>query len=368
MSEKPRILVAMSGGVDSSVAAALLRDQGYDCTGVFMCLGHAGDTKGEHKGCCSPADARDAREVAESLGINFHVIEFQKEFNGIVDYFVDEYARGRTPNPCIQCNNHLKFGKLVDYADLVGADYVATGHYARIVETEDGQRKLARGLDYTKDQSYVLFGLEKKNFDRAMFPLGGYPKDEVRRMAEKYNLHQVCDKPDSQEICFIPDNNYARLVALRHPQLVKQGNFLNMQGKVIGTHRGVHNFTIGQRRGLGFNIDNTPSYVVRLNVDTNEVVIGKNEDLMLSGVYVKTVNWLNGVRREPFKACSQIRYGNGGATSKVTPIANDEGTITEVNISFDEPVRAITPGQACVFFDDDDCVIGGGWIESSQWA
>ncbi|HMD53600.1 MAG TPA: tRNA 2-thiouridine(34) synthase MnmA, partial [Phycisphaerae bacterium] len=267
------VVVAMSGGVDSSVAAALLKERGFNCIGVFMRLGsdpanqaesapaaHTPDdpvacapeknAKAHHQGCCSTSDAADARYVAGLLDIPFYALNFQNDFGEIIDYFVSEYNRGRTPNPCVRCNEYLKFGKLARYAHAVGADYVATGHYARIQRTAAGQVHLLRGVDKAKDQSYVLFGVPPEELGRMMLPLGDYPKSEVRRMALQYGL-PVHDKPDSQEICFVPDNNYVRLLQKRAPDAIRPGPIVDSTGNVVGTHGGHQNFTLGQRKGVG---------------------------------------------------------------------------------------------------------------------
>ncbi|MCH9023460.1 MAG: tRNA 2-thiouridine(34) synthase MnmA [Planctomycetes bacterium] len=361
MPKREKILVAMSGGVDSSVTAALLQEQGYDCLGVFMCLGSAeSDHTGQH-GCCSPADARDAKEVAHQLGIEFEVLNFQKDMDQIVDYFVHEYSRGRTPNPCIQCNNRLKFGKLMDYADIVGAQFVATGHYARIEQT-NGHRHLHRAADNSKDQSYVLFGMDRDTLQRAMFPLGRFPKDQVRDMAQRYGLSQVQAKPDSQDICFVPDHNYSRLLERRRPELVRTGDVVDKEGHVLGQHNGIHNFTTGQRRGLGVALGK-PAYVVEINAAQNQVVLGNREDLLSRRMVVKNVNWLiDPTPTEPFSATVQIRYNHRGAPGKVSPPDDSTSNRDQVLVDFDQPVSAITPGQAAVFYDKDERVIGGGWI------
>ena len=350
----------MSGGVDSSVAAALLKEQGYDCVGVFMCLGQA-QAEGGHHGCCSPQDAADAREVAGQLGIPFHVIDFQEELDGIVDYFVDEYAAARTPNPCIQCNNRLKFGKLAEFAEVIGASKVATGHYARLEEL-DGQLRLRRGVDRGKDQSYVLFGLARENLHRAMYPLGGFPKEQVRAMAQRFGLLQVCAKPDSQEICFVPNNDYARLVAGRRPDAVRAGELVDTKGKMVGEHQGVHGFTVGQRRGLGVTAGR-PLYVISINADKNQVVVGDKQELLRHSMIVKQVNPLvEPFPTEPFAASVQIRYNHTGNAAVVTPVFDEHGKLTAAEVMFDDPIAAITPGQAAVFYDQRDAVIAGGWI------
>ncbi len=352
----------MSGGVDSSVTAGLLRGAGYDCTGVFMCLGQAAKEGGSHPGCCSPDDARDAREVADRLGIKFHVLNFQKDLEMIVNYFVQEYKRARTPNPCILCNSRLKFGKLVEFADMIGASYVATGHYARIEERE-GRKWLCRGRDHGKDQSYALFGINKENLSRILLPLGEYTKIRVRELAREMNL-PVHDKGESQEICFVPDDDYARLVAERLPELCKKGPVIDTHGKVLGEHEGIFRYTIGQRRGLGIALGD-PAYVVRLDAQTNTVVLGDREELLQRRLWADQVNWLvEPVPTEPFAATIQIRYNHRGAPGTVTPLAATRGGPL-VRVEFEEPICAITPGQAAVFYQEDG-VLGGGWIELGE--
>lgn len=364
MSQK-RVLVAMSGGVDSSVAAALLAEQGFECSGVFMCLGQAASAEAAHKGCCSPLDAQDARQVAAQLGIRFHVIDMQEELDKIVDYFVGEYSQARTPNPCIQCNNWLKFGKLLEYADIIEADYVATGHYARIEAADDGCL-LGRGVDFNKDQSYVLFGLDRHILQRVKLPLGELEKPAVRRIARKYNLHQVSEKKDSQEICFVPDNDYASLVSRRQPELIKTGDIVDTAGKVLGHHQGVHNFTIGQRRGLNVALGK-PAYVVKLDAGENRVVLGDSNELQKQRMRVNRVNW-HQVQSigSVFDATVQIRYNHRGAPGKVAVSSDAEGNPTEALVDFVEPIAAITPGQAAVFYDEQQRIIGGGWIDHSE--
>ncbi len=362
MADKTGVLVAMSGGVDSSVAAALLQRAGYDVTGVFMCLGQAQSPDRPHPGCCSPQDAHDAKEVAALLGIRFHVLDFRNELEEIIDYFVDEYRRGRTPNPCVMCNTRLKFGKLIEYADMIGADYVATGHYGRI-ETIGGQKRLCRGVDNSKDQSYSLFGIGRDKLSRILLPLGEHSKGHVRTLAGQMNL-PVHDKGESQEICFVADDDYARLVAERAPELCRAGEVVDTSGKVLGRHQGVYRYTIGQRRGLGIAMG-APAYVISLDEASNTVVLGSREELMSRRLWAGKLNWLvDPIPTEPFWAAVQIRYNHRGAPGKVTPIVNDRGIYDRVVVDFDQPVTAVTPGQAVVFYDDQ-IVLGGGWIEKS---
>ena len=356
--KKTSVLVAMSGGVDSSVAAGLLQRQGYEVTGVFMCLGQASRENSHHPGCCSPQDARDAKEVAARLGIRFHVLDFQDELENIIEYFIDEYRRGRTPNPCIECNSCLKFGKLIDYASVGGIDYVATGHYARIRPTEQNNY-LCRGVDTDKDQSYALFGMARNNLKRVFLPVGEYSKKQVRELAAEMDL-PVHAKQESQEICFVPDDDYARLVLQRAPELAQTGPILDSKGKILGQHEGVFRYTIGQRRGLGVALSE-PAYVIHLDAVNNTVVLGSREELQGRKLIANKLNWLvDPVPVDPFAATVQIRYNHRGAPAVVYPRGS------EVLVEFDQPVSAITPGQAAVFYDDD-IVLGGGWIESGEY-
>ncbi|MBI9019250.1 MAG: tRNA 2-thiouridine(34) synthase MnmA [Phycisphaerae bacterium] len=355
MTKKQKVLIAMSGGVDSSAAAGLLVQQGYDVIGVFMCLGQAEKTNEAHPGCCSPLDAADAREVAQILGIPFHVLNFQKDLDKIIKYFVDEYRHARTPNPCIMCNSNLKFGKLMDFAKSSDCDFVATGHYAQVKEI-DGIRQLFRGTDNNKDQSYALFGMGLKNLQHVMLPIGQYEKAKVRKIAEEFSL-PVHNKSESQEICFVPDDDYASLICKRVPELDRPGNITNTEGKILGRHNGIFRYTIGQRRGLGVALGE-PAYVVKLDAESNTVVLGNKDDLCQKNLEANRLTWMtNDVPTEPFEAIVQIRYNHRGAPAKVYP--NPDNT---VKVEFDESIPAITPGQAVVFFDNQK-VIGGGWIE-----
>jgi tRNA-specific 2-thiouridylase len=357
MVSKEKVFVAMSGGVDSSVTAGLLKQAGYDCTGVFMCFGQPDRKSQSHKACCSPDDARDAKDVAQQLGIKFAILNFQQDMAEIVDYFVNEYTQARTPNPCILCNSVLKFGKLLDYASALDADYVATGHYAQVLNT-NGKWRLARGIDKSKDQSYALFNIARQNLQRIILPLGSYTKQQVRALAAKMNL-PVHDKAESQEICFIGDNDYARLVAERAPEVCKSGDVVDSQGRKLGEHTGIYQYTIGQRRGLGIAAGE-PMYVIGLDKETNTVVLGTQPELMKKQFVAVKINWLTEPAPiEPFRAVIQIRYNHRGATGTVTSAPAGD----KVTVDFDEPVSAITPGQAAVFYDIDQTVIGGGWID-----
>lgn len=390
MSRNARVIVAMSGGVDSSVAACLLKQQGYDCVGVFMRVGakpvddsgacrveagasgrdlahDSGAPPGAQPprrlrhGCCSATDAIDARAVAGRLGIPFYALNFEPDFEPIIDYFVDEYARGRTPNPCVQCNIRLKFGKLLRYADMLDAEFVATGHYARMLRVA-GEPRLARARNRAKDQSYVLFGIARDDLPRCLFPLGDFAdKAELRRMAADLGL-RVHDKPDSQEICFVPGNDYRKLLAARRPGALRRGEIRDRDGAVVGAHNGVAAFTVGQRRGLGI-ARGTPAYVTRLDVLSNVVTIGSVDELAAGGLLADDMNWHI---TPPAPGCSlaasiKIRHMHAPAAGHIRRREDDC-----VEAAFDTPQLAVTPGQAAVFYDDADCVLGGGWIRAAE--
>jgi len=383
----------MSGGVDSSVAAALLLREGYEVVGVFMRLGSPGETFDEltpapmacdpaklkigHQGCCSINDAADARLVAAQLGIPFYVVNFKKDFGRIIDYFVDEYTHGRTPNPCVRCNDWLKFGKLHEYAKQIDADFVASGHYARVANRESrvGSRaepSLMRGVDHSKDQSYVLFGVPREQLARMMLPIGGMEKPRVRELAREFGL-PVFDKPDSQEICFVPDNDYAGLVERRHPDAARAGDILDPDGNIVGTHEGQHRFTIGQRRGVGVALG-YPIYVVGKNVESNTITVGPREMLLTSSCTATEANWLTeDVPSMPVLA--KYRYNTPAVPATLT-LLDDEpadapptpsGRRGRFRVEFNEPQTAVAPGQAIVLYDaaETDVVLGGGWIEST---
>lgn len=353
-----RVVLAMSGGVDSSVAALLLREQGYDVIGLFMRTGvhaHADDTPSHKKGCCSAIDAGDARRVADRLGLPFYALDFEGDFNRIKDYFADEYLSGRTPNPCVVCNTWLKFGKLWDYGKQLEADYVATGHYAQIVAGAAGP-ELRRGVDADKDQTYVLFGLDRALLPRLLFPIGGMAKDEVRRRARAAGLG-VADKPDSVEICFVPNNDHADFIRKHRPELQTAGKIVDTAGRVVADHDGFERFTVGQRKGLGFAAGER-RYVLEIVPSRNEVVIGEREQLLASGLQASRVNWLIEVAPGQSVACqAKIRYRHGGVQA-IVDTTTDGGAM----VRFAEPQSAVTPGQAVVFYEGDR-VLGGGWIE-----
>ncbi len=343
----------MSGGVDSSVAAALLKESGCEVTGVFMCLGSegAGD---DSRGCCSPADAADARRVAQTLGIDMFVLNLQKEFAPIIDYFVAEYAAGRTPNPCIHCNTVLKFGRLIEYADSLGIDKVVTGHHARIMDC-DGQAAICRAIDVKKDQSYALFGIAKSNLSRIVLPIGEIAdKRRVRQIARQMGLN-VHDKPDSQEICFVADDDYVAFLAAKAPHALRGGEIVDSAGKVLGEHDGYARFTIGQRRGLRIAAGE-PRYVTHIDPVTARVTIGPREEIMTRSCAAAGAKWHCSVEDE-FDAIVQIRYNHAGAPGRVKLTSPSSFTV-----EFAQDVSAVTPGQAAVIYDGDR-LLGGGWID-----
>jgi len=352
-----RVVLAMSGGVDSSVAAYLLKQQGYEVIGLFMRTGAHGndDTPSHKKGCCSALDAGDARRVADRLDIPFYALDFERDFERIIDYFADEYLAGRTPNPCVVCNNWLKFGKLWSYGKQLQADRVATGHYAQIVQRE-GIHELHQAVDPDKDQSYVLAGLRQSLLPHVLFPIGGYRKAEIRALAQQAGLG-VADKPDSVEICFVPDNDHGALIRRRRPDLATAGNFVDPVGNVLAPHGGIENYTIGQRKGLGYAAGQR-RYVLEIVPETNDVVLGDREGLLASGLVAVRVNWLRDIPLEtPISCAVKIRYRHPPTPAVVTALA-DGGA----RVRFAEPQSAVTPGQAVVFYDGPR-VLGGGWIE-----
>lgn len=359
-SEGRRVVLAMSGGVDSSVAASILKDRGYEVIGLFMRTGsHSVDFERRSKTCCSLTDSLDAQKVASKLDIPFYVLDFEPDFERIVDYFVDEYYQGRTPNPCVMCNIWLKFGKLWAYGQKLGADFVATGHYARIVRDSAGRHRIARGLDKTKDQSYVLSGLRKTVLPRILFPIGDFPKSEIRDMARRLEL-PVHDKPDSQEICFVPDNDYVRFVREKVPVRDTSGVIVDKHGQVLGEHAGFESYTVGQRRGIGIAAK-TPLYVLEILPESNEVVVGDRDDLMKTGLFAERFGWHIDPPTEPMACLAQIRARHHAVEATVR-IANSRPD--QVIVRFAEPQSAVTPGQVLTLYEND-MVLGGGWIESA---
>ncbi len=348
----------MSGGVDSSVAAALLAEQGHDVIGLSMQLY---DQSGEHAfgSCCSLEDLYDARRVARAINIPHYILNFEKQFTArVVSNFVSEYTAGRTPLPCAHCNSDLKFTTLLERAEGFGADAVATGHYARVQRAADGRFQLARGVDASKDQSYFLFSLTQAQLARAVFPVGDRPKEAVRAYASRRSL-PVADKPDSQEICFIPDHDYSAFVAAHAPGPPRPGDVVDERGQVLGHHDGIHRFTVGQRKGLGLRGSPTgaPMYVIALKPDARQVVIGPRTSLERTTLTASSVNWIDGSPPGPIRAAVQIRHRHPAAAATVRDVGDGRAAVV-----FDAPQVAITPGQAAVFYDGDT-VLGGGWIE-----
>lgn len=358
-----KIVVAMSGGVDSSVAAALLTEQGHEVIGLSMQLYDQSAGQTSFGSCCSLDDLYDARRVATAIGIPHYILNFEREFEEqVVSNFIQEYASGRTPIPCARCNSDLKFATLADRATGFGAEVVATGHYARTDrDPVTGTVRLKRGFDRAKDQSYFLFSLTQAQLARAMFPIGDVSKDVVRDYARRYNL-AVADKPDSQEICFVPDDDYASFVSKRAPGVAIPGAIVDEQGRAVGTHEGIHHFTVGQRKGLGLasSPDGAPRYVLALRPVDHQVVVGPKIALERTTLTASGVNWMLGRPDGPLRVTAQIRHRHQPAAAVVSPM--DSATGSRAELTFDEPQTAITPGQAVVFYDGD-VVLGGGWIE-----
>ncbi|MFN0053351.1 MAG: tRNA 2-thiouridine(34) synthase MnmA [Planctomycetales bacterium] len=366
-----RVVLAMSGGVDSSAAACLLREEGYEVIGLFMRSGGTEEAAcavpvtpallpvvaaDSHKqGCCSASDAADARRVADQLDIPFHALNFREAFGRIKDYFADEYLAGRTPNPCVMCNNWLKFGKLWEFARQVGADKIASGHYARLVRNPGEARPaLHRGLDPSKDQSYVLFGLDRNLLEHVLFPVGGFQKEQIRELARRAGL-RVADKPDSQEICFVPDQDYAGFIRRYRGDRDTAGELVDSAGRVLGQHEGYEHYTIGQRRGLGKGFG-APRYVLAVRPESRQVVIGTRDELSRTQLQARNLNWLVDPVPSRFDCTAKIRYLHSAAKVQVE-IQDDDTAVVE----FDEPQFGVAPGQAVVFYDEDR-VLGGGWI------
>ncbi|HEU5119306.1 MAG TPA: tRNA 2-thiouridine(34) synthase MnmA [Isosphaeraceae bacterium] len=351
-----RVVLAMSGGVDSSVAAHLLKQQGYEVIGLFMRTGaHAENEERRAKTCCSVADALDARAVADRLDIPFFALDFERDFARIMDDFVSEYTVGRTPNPCVLCNVWLKFGKLWSYGKQVGADFVATGHYARILNDEQGNPRIARAQDPSKDQSYVLFGLRRELLKKVLLPVGVYPKAEIREMARDLDL-PVHNKPDSQEICFIPDDDYLGFVRRQRPDLDSSGTIVDEDGRELGRHSGIEGFTIGQRKGLGIAVGQ-PRYVVQIEPTTKTVKVGSRTALEREDLEASRFNWQVGPPSEPLECLAQIRAQHRAVKAWAEPLSDQR-----VRVRFETPQVAVTPGQVVSLYDGD-LVLGGGWID-----
>lgn len=363
MSSKGRVLVAMSGGVDSSVAAVMLKEQGYEVIGITMKTwdySRVGGKSDKETGCCTLESMNDARQIAVEHGFKHFIVDIRDEFGDwVIDRFVDDYMNGRTPNPCVLCNTHIKWAALLRRADNLGCDYIATGHYANVRE-ENGRYVISKGLDPKKDQSYALWGVEQKHLARTIFPLGSYEKTEIRDLAEEFGLTKVADKPDSYEICFVPDDNYRRFLKDRVEGLeerVKGGKFVDQDGNIVGEHEGYPFYTIGQRRGLDLALGKRV-YVTDINPETNVITIGEKKDLVSTTCRAKNTN-LSKYGEVPggeMEITGKIRYNDDGVFGELKQLGEDE-----IQVEFPTGREAITPGQAVVCYEGDD-VIAGGWI------
>lgn len=363
-----KVVVGMSGGVDSSVAAYLLKEQGYEVIGVTMQIWQEEETENveENGGCCGLSAVDDARRVAASLHIPYYVMNFREEFRAhVMDYFVDAYLKGETPNPCIACNRYVKWESLLNRSLAIGADYIATGHYARIEKLKNGRYALKQSENVRKDQTYALYNLTQEQLSKTLMPVGDYSKEEIRGIAEKIGL-SVADKPDSQDICFVPDGDYAGFIDsyIEEKKMppVPEGNFVTLEGKILGRHKGITHYTVGQRKGLGLALG-YPAFVLEIRPQTNEVVIGSYEESLTRTLRANHLNFMAVEDiTEPVRAFAKIRYNHKGAWCTVERTKEDE-----VLVTFDEPQRAVTPGQAVVFYgkilcSDDVYVLGGGTI------
>ena len=368
-----RVILAMSGGVDSSAAAVLLHEQGYEVIGLFMRSGETetacavpatgllpiANPASNRQGCCSSEDAADARRVADRLGIPFHSLNFQDAFLKIKDYFADEYLAGRTPNPCVQCNNWLKFGRLWEFAQQVDAQYIATGHYARILQDEiTNEWGLYRGLDDNKDQSYVLYGIRRELLPNVLLPIGTFQKPDIRRLAGDSGL-RVATKKDSYEICFVPDQDYAGFLKRHRGHEGTEGEFVDMQGNVLGSHEGYEHFTVGQRKGLGLAFGE-PRFVIEIRPGSRQVVLGHREDLATTVISAVDCNWLADRPTSRMTCAVKVRYRQTSEPCVIAPGENNSVTVYPA-----QPIFGVAPGKAAVFYDGDR-VLGGGWIRRAE--
>ncbi|MES2381024.1 MAG: tRNA 2-thiouridine(34) synthase MnmA [Bacteroidota bacterium] len=363
MSKHGKILVAMSGGLDSTVAAVMLREEGYEVVGVTMKTWDYQNSGGSKKetGCCSLDSINDARTIAVKHGIHHMILDIRDEFGDfVIDNFVDEYLAGRTPNPCVLCNTHIKWEALIKRADMLDCEFIATGHYAQ-VRHENNRYVISKGLDDNKDQSYVLWGLTQESLAKTRFPLGGFRKTEIRQMAIDMGYQELANKSESYEICFVPDNDYRGFLKRKVDgleQRVEGGNFVTADGKVLGKHRGYPFYTVGQRKGLEIALGE-PMFVLNIMPETNTVVLGKEEELQQKGMWVRNVNMGKfETLVNPMESLTKIRYKDPGSIATIEQEGN------RMKVIFNNHVKAIAPGQSAVFYDGND-VIGGGWIQSS---
>ncbi len=356
MANRSKIVIALSGGVDSTVAAALLVEQGYDVIGMMLRLWSEPGQEIDNR-CCNPDSISAARQAANSLNIPFYVINSKKEFRKqVVDYFIDGYSQGITPNPCVVCNKKIRWGFLFEKAQQAGAEYMATGHYARIVKNKYDEFSLLRGQDFKKDQSYVLHILSQTQLSKTKFPLGDLTKNQVRHLALKFNL-PVFDREESQDLCFLGDDSYQSFLMRQTSYMKKPGLFVSRDGDEIGEHQGLAFYTIGQRKGLGISAS-SPLYVLEKNISTNAIILGSRDELARKEFIVSEINWISGLApRTNFMCTVQTRY-----RSKVTPCFLKPLPSGEIQVTLINPIPDITPGQAAVFYDGDTC-LGGGIIQ-----
>ncbi len=359
---RKKVMVGMSGGVDSSVAAALLLEQGYDVIGVTMQIwpDMSEEERRNEGGCCSLSAVDDARRVANKLGIPYYVLNFKDVFQKtVIDYFTREYLKGRTPNPCIACNRHVKFGAMLDKAASMGIDYIATGHYARIEYNPDlGRYMLRKSVTERKDQTYALYNLTQAQLARTLMPIGHYTKERVREIAKELGL-PVASKPDSQEICFVEDNDYGRFITENADREILPGDFVDTEGNVLGRHKGIVHYTIGQRKGLGIALGK-PMFVIDIDVEKNRVILGDETEVYDDALIADDLNFISiETLEKPIRVKAKIRYSSKEADATVFPETDGRARVV-----FDVPQRAITPGQSVVFYDDD-IVVGGGVIQQS---
>ncbi|NTV90464.1 MAG: tRNA 2-thiouridine(34) synthase MnmA [Clostridiales bacterium] len=359
---KKKVMLGMSGGVDSSVAAALLIEQGYEVFGVTLQIwpDMNEDRQKNEGGCCSLSAVDDARRVADMLGIPYYVLNFKDIFKtNVIDYFIEEYQKGRTPNPCIACNRIVKFEAMLQKAVSMGMDYIATGHYARIIHDDaSGRYLLKKSVTAAKDQTYALYTLTQDQLSHVLMPVGDFTKEHVRELATQMGL-LVASKPDSQEICFVEDNNYSRFILENSDYKLVPGKFTDTRGNVLGTHTGIINYTVGQRKGLGMTFGK-PMYVVSVNAATNTVVLGEDREVFSSELLAKDINLISIDKLEaPMEVTAKIRYSAKEGKAVISPVSSPEGEF--IKVEFEAPQRAVTPGQAVVFYDGD-IVLGGGTI------